>query len=213
MAPSRQHPVGPVTARFRLIGLTGGIGSGKSTVARLIAERGIPVLDADQLAREVTGFGGGALPEIAAVWPDVMGPDKQLDRHKLAAIVFADRTARLRLEAITHPRIVELATKRAADLAQAGHRLAFYEASLLVETGRHRELDGLVVVDAPEPVRIDRVVARDGITRAEVRARIAAQLPMAEKRRVATTIIENDGDVGALAVKVDALLAAIGRQP
>jgi len=192
---------------FRLIGLTGGIGSGKSTVARLIAQRGFPVLDADQLAREITLPGSPALAQIAAAWPDVVTGDGRLDRRRLGAIVFADPSARTRLESITHPRIVALATERAQALAAAGHRLGFYEAALLVETGRYRDLDGLVVVDAPEALRVARVAARDGIPEPDVRARIAAQLPLAEKRRVATQVIENDGDMARLAAQVDALLA------
>jgi dephospho-CoA kinase len=196
-----------VTGRLRLIGLTGGIGSGKSAVARLIAARGIPVIDADQLAREVVATPRSpALLEIAAIWPDVIDPQGQLDRRKLAARVFGNPAARTKLEAIMHPRIGELSNQRAAELAQAGHRLAFYEASLLVETGRHADLDGLVVVDAPEELRMTRVVSRDNATPTEVRARIAAQLPVQAKRQVATYVIENDGDMTALSERVDAML-------
>ncbi|MBC8133342.1 MAG: dephospho-CoA kinase [Deltaproteobacteria bacterium] len=201
-----------MTGSLRLIGLTGGIGSGKSTVARLIAERGIPVIDADQLAREVSVPGSPALVDIAAAWPHAIDADGRLNRRKLGATVFADAAARARLEAIMHPRIAALANKRAADLAHAGHRLAFYEASLLVETGRYRDLDGLVLVDAATPSRIARVVARDGATPSEVGARIAAQLPLSAKRQVATHIIENDGDLAALRVRVDGLLDLIGSQ-
>jgi dephospho-CoA kinase len=198
-----------VTGTFRLIGLTGGIGCGKSTVARLIAARGVPVMDADQLAREVSAPGGPALEEIAAAWPEVVETNGQLNRQKLGAVVFADPKARTRLEAIMHPRIAGLANERATTLAAAGHRLAFYEASLLVETGRYRELDALVVVDAPEDLRIARVAARDGSTPTEIRARISAQQPINEKRRVATYVIENDGDLDTLDAKVEVLLKAI----
>ena len=199
-----------MTNEFRLIGLTGGIGSGKSTVAGLIARRGVPVLDADVLAREAVEPGRPAFAEIASVWPGVIAPDGRVDRKRLGAIVFADPAARARLEAILHPQIVALASGRAADLARAGHKLAFYEASLLVETGRYRELDGLVVVDAPDEQRIARVAARSGLTADEVRARIAAQLPMADKRRVATHVIENDGDLASLDAKVATMLKALG---
>jgi dephospho-CoA kinase len=198
-----------VTGSLRLIGLTGGIGSGKSTVARLLAARGVPVLDADELAREVVLPGGEALAEIARAWPEVLDARGQLDRRKLGAVVFSDAAALARLEAIMHPRIAALSNRRAAELARAGHRLAFYEASLLVETGRARELDGLVVVDAPVDTRIARVVARDGVTAAEVRARMAAQQPIDEKRRVATHIIENAGTILALTAQVEAMLEAI----
>jgi dephospho-CoA kinase len=200
------RPEGLTHAPLRFIGLTGGIGSGKSAVARLLEARGIPVVDADQLAREAVVPGAPALAEIGAAWPHVIAADGTLDRRRLGALVFADRAARARLEAILHPRIAALAAGRAQALAQAGHRLAFYEASLLVETGRYRELDGVVVVDAPEAARIARVVARDHLAPDEVRARIDAQIPMADKRRVATAVIDNDGALDDLRIKVDALL-------
>ncbi len=166
-------------------------------------------MDADQLAREISVPGSPAFNEIAATWPSVIEAPAQLNRRKLGALVFTDAKARARLEAIMHPRIVALANVRAAELARAGHRVAFYEASLLVETGRYRDLDGLVVVDAPEDQRIARVVARDGSTADEVRARISAQQPVAEKRRAATYVIENDGDLDALDAKVNAMLKAL----
>jgi len=202
-----------VTEGLRLIGLTGGIGTGKSTVARLLSARGIPVIDADQLARLAVEPGQPALDDIRAAWPETIAPDGRLDRKALGAIVFADAQARQRLERILHPRIAELARQRSAALARAGHVVAFYEASLLVETGRHRELDDLVVVDAPEDVRIARVAARDGLTPEQVRARIAAQAPMSEKRRLAAFVVDNSGDVTALEAKVTALLAALGVTP
>jgi dephospho-CoA kinase len=193
-------------AGLRLVGLTGGIGSGKSTVARLIAELGVPVLDADRLAREVVAPGQPAHADIAAAWPEVIAPDGAIDRKRLGTIVFADPDARRRLEAITHPRIHALCDRRAVELAQQGHRLAFYEASLLVETGRHRDLDGLVVVTASEETQVRRTVARDGLTAGEARARIAAQLPQADKVRVATDVIDNDGSLEATRAEVTRLV-------
>ncbi len=195
---------------FRLIGLTGGIATGKSTVARLIAERGIPVLDADQLAREAVEPGQPALAEIAGQWPEVIGAGGRLDRKRLGAIVFADADARRRLEAILHPRIAELCDARAAALAAAGHELAFYEASLLVETGRHHNFDGLVVVTASPETQIARAMARDHLTRDQARARIDAQLPIAEKVAVATHVIDNSGDATATAAQVARLLGELG---
>lgn len=202
-----------MTQGLRLIGLTGGIGTGKSTVGRLLRARGIPVIDADELARVAVEPGQPALNDIRAAWPGAITPEGRLDRKALGTIVFADPQARRRLENILHPRILTLAHQRAAALARAGHTVAFYEASLLVETGRHRDLDGLVVVDAPEDARRARIAARDGLTDEQVRARIAAQAPMAEKRRVADFIVENDGDVVALEPKVTALLTALGVTP
>jgi dephospho-CoA kinase len=195
---------------LKLVGLTGGIASGKSTVARLIAQRGIPVLDADQLARQVVEPGQPALAEIGRLWPQAITPDGHLDRRRLGAIVFADRDARARLEAIMHPRIVALADARAAALAAAGHRLAFYEASLLVETGRYRDLDGLVVVTISPESQAARAVARDHMSADEARARIAAQLPLDAKVAQATFVIDNSGAVDATAKQVDRLLAALG---
>ena len=116
----------------KLIGLTGNIGSGKSSVARLFTARGIPVIDADGLLREVQAPGQPAHAEIAAAWPETVAPDGGIDRKRLGRIVFADPAARKRLEAITHPRIQELSRARAAALADAGHQLALYEATLLV---------------------------------------------------------------------------------
>jgi dephospho-CoA kinase len=195
---------------LKLVGLTGGIATGKSTVARLIAERGIPVVDADQLAREAVEPGQPALAEIASRWPAVIAADGRLDRRRLGAIVFADAVARRQLEAILHPRIAALADARAAELAARGHPLAFYEASLLVETGRHRDFDGLVVVKAAPETQIARVMARDRLARDEARARLAAQLPLERKLAVATAVIDNDGDLAATTAQVDRLLAGLG---
>jgi dephospho-CoA kinase len=197
-----------VARGLKLVGLTGGIGSGKSTVARMIAELGVPVLDADELAREVVAPGQPAAAEIAAAWPAVAQPGGGIDRARLARIVFADPEARLRLEAITHPRIQELAEARARALAAAGHRLAFYEASLLVETGRHRDFDGLVVVTCSPKRQLARAVAR-GLSPDEARARMAAQLPLADKVRAATHVIDNDDDLEATRAQVEKLVASL----
>lgn len=202
--------------QLKLVGLTGGIGSGKSTVGRMVQELGVPVIDADQLAREVVQPGQPAHAEIAATWPQVIvadGPQAgQLDRKKLAALVFADPTARLRLEAITHPRIQQRLQEEALRLAQAGHRLAFYEASLLVEVGRHRDFDALVVVDISEEQQLARVMTRDDAHRAEALARIRAQLPLADKRKVATHLIDNTGDLAATRRQVEELVTTLRAQ-
>src|SRR6188768_25694 len=186
---------------FRLVGLTGGIGTGKSTVAGLFAERGVPVMDADVLARDVVAPGQPAAADIAA--------DGHIDRKRLGAIVFSDPAARARLEAITHPRIQELSRARAAALAAAGHKFALYEASLLVESGRWRELDGLIVVTASPATQVARVVRRDGVSEDQARARLRAQLPQEDKLRLATHVIDNDGDLAATEAQVDRVLAAL----
>jgi dephospho-CoA kinase len=195
-----------VGRRLRLIGLTGGIGSGKSTVARMISDAGVPVIDADQLARDVVVRGAPALSEIAATWPEVIAPDGTLDRKRLGVLVFHDAGGRARLEAITHPRIQALAAEKIAALEARGHSLAFYEATLLVESGRYREYDGLVVVRASVENQVRRAMARDGFSEAEARARIAAQLPLEEKVKVASAVIDNDGDLDATRAQVRALL-------
>src|SRR5689334_10260551 len=131
---ARAHPGG-----LKVFGLTGGIGSGKSTVAQLFAARGVAVVDADALAREVVAPGGPAYGDVAAAWPEAIAADGTVDRKRLGGIVFGDPAARARLEAMTHPRIAAAADARFAALAAQGHRLALYEATLLVESGRWRE--------------------------------------------------------------------------
>ncbi len=175
----------------------------------MIRALGVPVLDADQLSRHVVQPGQPAHTEIAAAWPDVVAADGSISRKKLGALIFADAGARKRLENITHPRIHQLALQQAQQLEAAGHRLAFYEASLLVESGRAQDFDGLVLVTATREQQIERVMARDGITRLQVEARLAAQLPLAEKRRVATFVVDNSGDASATRAQVNTLLAGV----
>jgi dephospho-CoA kinase len=195
-----------VARGLKILGLTGGIGAGKSTVARMFAARGVPVVDADALAREVVAPGLPAHADIAAAWPEVIAADSGIDRKRLGEIVFADPAARARLEAITHPRIQSASAGRLAALAAAGHRLALYEAPLLVESGRHRDFDGLIVVTASQATQIARVRARNGLSQAQAEARIRAQLPTADKVRLATFVIDNDGDLTRTEAAVEALL-------
>jgi dephospho-CoA kinase len=194
---------------IKLVGLTGGIGSGKSTVAGMIRERGIPVLDADVIAREVVEPGRPAHAEIALAWPQVITGDGTIDRKRLGEIVFADKQAKARLEAITHPRIRERIAAQVAALDEAGHRLAFLEAALLVETGLHATLDGLVVVAASESVQVERVSARDGCSLASALARIRSQHPLAEKIRVADHVIDNEGKLEATRARLYIVLQAL----
>jgi len=193
----------------RLVGLTGNIGSGKSTVAKMFAARGLPVIDADGLARELQTPGQPAYAEIAAAWPEAIAADGRLDRRRLADIVFADTSALKRLEAIMHPRIQALSRARVDAFAEAGNPLAIYEASLLIESGRDKEIDGLIVVTASPATRMARVVARDGLREEDVRARMRAQLPQEEKVRLATYVIDNDGDLAATEAQVDRVLTAL----
>jgi dephospho-CoA kinase len=190
----------------RIWGLTGNIGSGKSTVARLLAARGVPVVDADRVAREVVEPGRPALLEIAQRFPGVVGPGGALDRKALAARVFADANELAALNAIVHPRIADDAATRMAAFAEAGHPVAIYEAALIVENKLHPGLDGLIVVTAPLEVQLARLRLRDGMSEAEARARIAAQLPEVEKTKHATVVIDNRGSESELAEQVDRLL-------
>jgi dephospho-CoA kinase len=191
---------------FKLVGLTGGIGTGKSTVARMIRDLRVPVIDADLLARQVVQPGQPAHAEIVAAWPEVVDQSGAIDRKKLAERVFADPTGRTLLEAITHPRIMERVREQTDALRQQGFRLAFLEAALLVETGRCRQLDGLVVVIASEEQQVSRVMAREGWSLAQVRARMRAQLPLEEKRRAATEVIDNSGDQATTQRQVESLV-------
>lgn len=193
---------------MRLIGLTGGIATGKSTFAALLRARGVPVVDADGLARAVVEPGTPALAEIArAFGADVLQPDGALDRKRLAARVFADPEARRRLEAITHPAVRRAMLEETARLGAEGHALAFYDTPLLYEVGLEAALEAVVVVWAPRAVQLDRLRRRDGLSAAEAEARLSAQLPVDEKAARADFVVENAGPVQALAAKADRLLA------
>jgi dephospho-CoA kinase len=194
---------------IKLVGLTGGIGSGKSTVARMLRERGIPVIDADAIARQVVEPGWPAHGEISAAWPEVIAADGGIDRKKLGAIVFSDPKSQARLEAITHPRIREQVAVQAAALEAAGHGLVFLEAALLVETGFYKQLDGLVVVSLSEKAQAERVMARDACSRESALARIRAQRPLADKIRVADYVVDNGGDIESTREKLAQILRVI----
>jgi dephospho-CoA kinase len=192
----------------RLVGLTGGIASGKTTFADALRARGVPVLDADALARAAVAPGTPALGEIVRVFgPGVLAPDGALDRKRLAAIVFADPAARRRLEAIVHPAVRAAMASETARLAAAGHALAFYDTPLLYEVGLEAILDAVVVVWTPPDVQRERLALRDGLTPDEADARLAAQLPLDEKAARADFVVDNRGPPEALAEKAERLLA------
>ncbi len=178
---------------MRTVGLTGGIACGKSSVAALLRARGVPVLDLDAVAREVVAPGQPALADIAARWPEVVGP-AGLDRKRLAAIVFADPEARRALESFTHPRIWDRMERWLEVQRGAGAPVAVVEAALMVETGSWRRYDRLLVVSCAPVTQRARLTRRDGCTEAEAEARIAAQMPLAEKEAVASAVLRNDGD-------------------
>mgnify|MGYP001237759527 CR=1 FL=1 len=195
---------------MHLFGLTGGIASGKSAVAARLRERGVPVIDADQLAREAVAPGTAGLGAIVELFgKDILREDGTLDRKKLAASVFADEEKRKALNAIVHPEVTRLTFKEASRLRDAGEPLACYEAALIVENGVADAFRPLVVVSAPEDVQVARAVARDASTPEDVRARIRAQMPLAEKVAAADFVIDNTGSLAELERRTDEVLAAI----
>jgi dephospho-CoA kinase len=196
---------------LKRIALTGGLASGKSTVARLLAERGVPVVDADALARDVVAPGTDGLAAIAARWPSVVH-DGVLDRKALGAIVFADPAERRALEAITHPRIRAESARRLGVVEQTGAPRAIYEAALLFENDLDRELDATLLVSAPTDLQLARLQARDGVSPAEARARLDAQLPLEAKMARATFVIENDGSLDELVRRAEAVWAEVERR-
>jgi dephospho-CoA kinase len=193
----------------RVFGLTGGYGSGKSSVAARLRWRGLPVIDADELAREVVLPGSEGLAAIVAEFGRGVLGGGVLDRRALAAIVFADPAARERLNAITHPRVHGLRLERQRALAAAGEPLVCYEVPLLYENGLEHELAPVVVVGTLEALQIERAMQRDRHSEAEVRARLAAQLPLADKLARADYVIDNSGSREATQAQTDRVLASI----
>jgi len=180
-----------------MIGLTGGIGSGKSTVGRFLRDLGATVVDADEAAHAVVEPGQPALAEIReAFGDDVLHADGALNRQALADHVFADPEARARLEAITHPRVREWMAAHVADAAERGAEVVFMDVPLLFETGMDQGMAETVVVWTPVEEQVRRAVAR-GMAEDDVRARVAAQVSLDEKRARATHVVDNSGTVEA----------------
>jgi dephospho-CoA kinase len=196
-------PQSPV--RFT-VGLTGGIGCGKTTVADLFAARGAAVIDTDQIAHALTAPHGAAMPALVAEFgPDYATPDGALDRAKMRALAFSDPGARTRLEAILHPRIRE-ATAAAALLATGPYLM--FVVPLLIESGTWRErVARVLAIDCPEATQVARVMARNGLAEAQVRAIMAAQVTREARQAAADDIILNDGGVDALIPQVERLHA------
>jgi dephospho-CoA kinase len=188
------------------VGLTGGIGSGKSEVARILESLGAYIVDTDKLAREAVAPGSDALRQVARVWPSVVRDDC-LDRAALAHIVFRDPSARERLNGILHPHVRRLADE-ADRYAQRG-QLIVHVVPLLFETGYVSRVDASIVVIAPENERIRRVIQRDRLSEEQVRARMASQIDPAQARLQATYVIENDGDIVHLRERTRAVYEAL----
>jgi len=193
------------TPRFT-VGLTGGIGCGKTTVADLFAARGAAVIDTDQIAHALTAPQGAAMPALIAEFgADFATPDGAMDRAKMRALVFADPGARARLEAILHPKIRE-ATAAAALIATGPY--VMFVVPLLIESGTWRErVARVLAIDCPEEVQVARVMARNGLPEPQVRAIMAAQVTRAQRQAAADDIILNDAGVDALLPQVERLHA------
>jgi dephospho-CoA kinase len=190
------------------VGLTGGIGSGKSTVSRLLDERGALVIDSDLLAREVVAPGTPGLAAIADAFGDeVLTPDGELDRPVLGRVVFADPEARKRLEAITHPLVRARAREIEADAPNGA--VVVHDIPLLVETGQQDKFDAVVVVDAEDETQLRRLADSRGMGSDEARARIAAQASRQQRRAAADYVIVNAGSLADLRRRVDEVWAVI----
>ena len=187
---------------MRVIGLTGGIASGKSTVAKMFAALGAQLIDADLLARQVVEPGTPGLAKITARFPECV-VNGVLDRKKLGSRVFADPSERAALNAIVHPLIAQAAMKRTAELADAGEKAVIYEAALIVENKLDAGMDGLIVVSVPEDVQVARLRGRENLGEPEAKQRLAAQLPLAEKLARATWIVDNSGDLPQTRAQVE----------
>ena len=194
------------------LGLTGGIASGKSAVAAMLREMGFAVLDADSLAHKLIEPGHPAHDDILNEFgPSVLAQDARVDRAKLSAIVFNDRSRLDRLNAIVHPRVAELVFRQFAEWQRAGTRdAAFVEAALLIESGIHKNLEGLVVAWCEPEQQLKRLLAR-GLSEPEARRRIAAQLPVEEKLRLATEKIDCSGSLEETRRQVETLAAKLRR--
>ena len=188
---------------MRIIGLTGGIASGKSSVAALLERLGAAVVDADLLAREVVQPGEPALAAIAAAFgAGVLNRDGTLDRAALAQAVFSDPEARHTLEAITHPAIRARADRKLAQLRERGVTTAFYVAPLLIEAGNSHRVDEVWVVYLDRESQLARLMARDALGREAAEQRIASQMPMEEKKRLGRVVIDNRGSREELEAQV-----------
>ena len=198
---------------MHLFGLTGGIASGKSTVAARLRALGVPLIDADELAREVLSPGSEGLRQVAQVFGgEVLDASGALDRKALGRRIFVNEAERRKLNAITHPRIAALSLQRANELARAGQPLACYEAALIVENGGADAFRPLIVCACPEEMQAARLQSRERISQQEALSRIRAQKPTAEKVAVADYVIDTSGSLEENARQTDDVLRRICAQ-
>jgi dephospho-CoA kinase len=177
------------------VGLTGGMASGKSFVGRALANCGCFLIQADDLGHAVLAPGGEAYEAVIRELGAEVLPDAQIDRRKLAARVFSDRQALERLNALVHPPVIAREEKMIAEFAAREPKgIAVVEGAILIETGSYKRFDRLIVVSCREEQQVERAMRRDGVTEAEVRARLSRQMPLAEKRKVANFVIDTSGE-------------------
>ncbi len=197
-----------------ILGITGGIASGKTLVTRIFRQLGAAVVSADELAREVVAPGSPTLARLVARFgAGILLPGGGLDRTALAELVFSDPAARGELNAITHPAIAALAVARLADLRTQNWPLIVYEAPLLYEAGAEGRVDAVLVVTVPADRQLQRLMVRDGLTQSAALERIAAQMPQAEKAARADYLIANDGTPDDLEAAVRALFQRLSQSP
>ncbi|WP_297004995.1 dephospho-CoA kinase [uncultured Corynebacterium sp.] len=197
---------------MRIIGLTGGIGSGKSTVSARLSELGATIVDADLIAREVVEPGEPALAELGEAFTGVIRADGTLDRAELARQAFATGEGTATLNAITHPRIHERTLRQFEDARAAGAPVLVYDMPLLIENGQTDMVDVVLVVDAPDDLRIRRLVEQRGLDEADARRRIAAQIDRETRLAAADVVLDNSGDVASLVSQVDEFWARLTRR-
>ena len=191
------------------IGLTGGIGSGKSTVSSRLAELGAFIVDADLVAREIVEPGQPALAELADAFDGVLNPDGTLNRAELARQAFATPEATEKLNAITHPRIRARTEELFKQGRESGAQVLVYDMPLLIENGEVDKVDHVLVVDAPDELRIDRLVQHRGLDEDDARRRLAAQIDRATRLNAADTVLDNSGTVEQLLEQVDGFWAVL----
>jgi dephospho-CoA kinase len=195
-----------------LVGLTGGLGAGKSTVARMLADRGAVLVDADELARRALEPGSRAYQEVRDLFGDeVVTPSGELDRAAIAATVFSDPERRRALESIVHPEVFRMLAET-VEARRGTEDVVVFDAPLIVETGFQDACDVVVVVTAPEEERVARATRDRGMTADQARARIRAQIDEAERGAVADIVIRNDGDVAQLEARVEDLWQQLRRR-
>ncbi|MGZ3422768.1 MAG: dephospho-CoA kinase [Polyangiales bacterium] len=194
---------------MKIFGLTGGIASGKTTVAKILEREGVPVIDADQLARDVVAPGSPGLAAVVEAFGDVLLPNGELDRKKVGALIFADPDRRMRLNAIVHPLVAQASASRMQKLEAEGHPFACYDAALLVERGLADAFRPLVVVAAPRELQRARLMQRDGLSEADADARLDAQAPVEMKIAVADHVLWNDADLATLEARTLEILKEV----